>query len=89
MSKSKPIKLSFKADGHIVGIYDDELAGLLESASEVSITRASFVEPGEDGFWYADLAPSGGPKLGPFRLRAAALDAEHAWLERKMFNEIA
>jgi hypothetical protein len=45
------------------------------------ITRASHVEPTPDGRWRADLAPVGGPVLGPFTLRSAALEAEQAWLE--------
>jgi len=47
----------------------------------VSIRRASHVEPEADGTWCADLAPVGGPKLGPYALRSQALDAERAWLE--------
>ena len=34
-----------------------------------------------DGRWTADLAPVGGPVLGPFVHRSEALDAERAWLE--------
>lgn len=45
------------------------------------IRRASHVEPNADGRWLADLAPVGGPVLGPFDLRADALAAEVAWLE--------
>jgi hypothetical protein len=46
-----------------------------------AITRASFVEPGAGGRWYADLAPVQGPVLGPFARRSTALDAERAWLD--------
>jgi len=45
------------------------------------IRRASHVEPDEEGRWVVDLAPVGGPRLGPYPLRSAALQAEHAWLE--------
>jgi len=55
----------------------------LVSLGALSIARASHVEPGHDG-WYADLAPSGGPKLGPFPLRSQALRAEEAWLEENL-----
>lgn len=34
--------------------------------------------------WQADLAPSGGPVLGPFTDRAAAIAAEVAWLEARV-----
>ncbi len=46
-----------------------------------SIQRASVVEPDSLGQWWADLALSGGPVLGPFRRRSEALAAEVGWLE--------
>jgi hypothetical protein len=45
------------------------------------IARASHVEPDGAGRWWAELAPVGGPRLGPFARRSAALAAERAWLE--------
>jgi hypothetical protein len=45
------------------------------------IRRASHVEPDEQGRWHADLRPVGGPVLGPFDHRWAALAAEITWLE--------
>lgn len=47
-----------------------------------AITRGSHVEPDADGRWWADLAPVGGPMLGPCHQRSQALDAESDWLER-------
>jgi len=47
----------------------------------VSIRRASYVEPDDHGQWWADLHPVGGPCLGPFPRRSAALAAELRWLE--------
>jgi hypothetical protein len=48
-----------------------------------SVVRASHVEPDdENGGWFADMSPSGGPKLTGFRLRSEALAAEVAWLEQ-------
>ena len=47
---------------------------------DLQIRRASHVEPDEDGKWWADLSPVGGPKLGPFARRSEALDTEVAWL---------
>jgi hypothetical protein len=47
----------------------------------LAIRRASHVEPDGDGQWWAELAPVGGPRLGPFALRSQALDAERHWLE--------
>jgi hypothetical protein len=46
-----------------------------------SFRRASHVEPDDDGRWFADLSPVGGPVLGPFAGRRAALAAEQQWLE--------
>ncbi|HEY7425793.1 MAG TPA: hypothetical protein VH682_16305 [Gemmataceae bacterium] len=46
------------------------------------ITRASLVEPEEQGRWWSDLSPVHGPRLGPFRLRTQTLDAEQQWLSR-------
>ncbi len=45
------------------------------------IVRASHVEPDATGHWWADLAPVGGPRLGPYSGRTQALDAEQRWLE--------
>jgi len=53
----------------------------LAALGVLSIRRASHVEPDAEGRWVADLSPVGGPPLGPFGLRSAALEAERAWLE--------
>jgi hypothetical protein len=47
----------------------------------VAIRRASHVEPDAQGWWWAELAPVLGPRLGPFPLRSEALAAELRWLE--------
>ena len=60
-------------------IYDDELSSFAE-LGQAETKRASHVEPvGSD--WFVDLSPSKGPKLGPFKLKQEALDAEVAWLK--------
>ncbi len=46
----------------------------------LSVERASHVEPDAYGQWRADLGPVGGPVLGPFPRRSAAVAAEVAWL---------
>ena len=53
----------------------------LAKIGQLSISRGSHVEPDEQGRWIADLAPVGGPQLGPFPHRSDALNAEAAWLE--------
>lgn len=52
----------------------------LHTLGQVQITRASHVEPDEEGRLWADLAPVGGPRLGPFVRRSDAMDAERDWL---------
>jgi hypothetical protein len=53
----------------------------LAALGRLTIRRASRVEPDDDGKWWAELAPVGGPMLGPFDQRGQALEAERAWLE--------
>lgn len=86
-------------DGTMRMIYDDALADLL-SQGIATITRASHVEPTPSGKWIADMTPAikqlnldcacdacnVNPILGPFDLRQQALDAEHAWLEERLFG---
>jgi hypothetical protein len=60
-------------------LYDEAFD--LSPLGELSIRRASHVEPDAAGRWWADLAPSGGPKLGPFDRRSEAIAAEMAWIE--------
>ena len=53
----------------------------LHALGALQIIRASHVEPDATGWWWADLAPVSGPRLGPFRYRSQALQAETHWLE--------
>lgn len=39
------------------------------------------------GPWQADLKPSGGPVIGPYSDRAAAIAAEIAWIESRLTGE--
>jgi hypothetical protein len=68
-----------RPDGAVQFVYDDALGGLL-ALGPATIRRASHVEPTSDRRWTADVGPMDGPVLGPFETRAAALDAERAWL---------
>jgi hypothetical protein len=52
----------------------------LSTIGRLTISRGSYVEPDVTGLWFADLAPVGGPRLGPFPQRSAALTAEGEWL---------
>jgi hypothetical protein len=74
------MELIIAPSGAICCIYGEELD--LHVLGRLSIRRGSHVEPDRQGQWLADLAPVGGPVLGPFRLRSDALEAERTWLER-------
>ena len=73
------MQLIIAPGGAIRCLYGEEIN--LAVLGSPAITRASHVEPGDDGQWYADLAPVSGPRMGPFTLRSQALAAEQAWLE--------
>ena len=77
------MELVVGVDGVTRCIYDEVLD--LREIGNLQITRASHVEPDEEGYWRADMGPSGGPVLGPFRSRAGALDAEREWLRSTRF----
>jgi hypothetical protein len=76
------MKLVVGVDGVGRCIYDEVLD--LREIGMLKITRASHVEPDSDGNWWADMGPSGGPVLGPFRSRTEALGAERGWLKRQV-----
>ena len=73
------MKLVIRPDGTVRAIYDESID--LGVIGRPTITRASHVELTPEGRWLADLAPVGGPVLGPFDRRGEALQAEHDWLE--------
>jgi hypothetical protein len=73
------MQLVIEKDGQVRGIYGEAID--LAALGQVRISRASHVEPNEDGRWVADLSPVGGPRLGPFDRRSDALGAEVYWLE--------
>ena len=72
------MELIVQADGSLRCLYDEAVD--LSAFGQVTIRRASYVEPTDQGQWQADLSPVGGPVLGPFTLRSEALAAEVDWL---------
>ena len=78
MSEPTEMELVVDAGGGVRCIYDEALD--LREIGKLQITRASHVEPDADGYWWADMGPSGGPVLGPFGMRGEALTAERGWL---------
>lgn len=73
------MQLLISPAGHVYCLYGEELD--LRVLGPLQLRRASHVEPDAQGQWYADLAPVGGPRLGPFARRSEALAAEVQWLE--------
>jgi len=72
------VTLVITATGAGRAIYDERID--LSPLGQVSIRRASQVEPTAAATWTADLARAGGPVLGPFAHRSEAIAAEIAWL---------
>jgi hypothetical protein len=73
-------KATIKRASHV-----DPTEELTEEAKQW-IRNSSVVCPGDELSefhpcrWWADMLPSGGPVLGPFPTRQAALDAEVEWI---------
>ena len=65
--------------GTIRCLYDESID--LSTLGQLTIRRASHVEPDANGQWFADLNPMDGPILGPFPRRSDALTAESHWIE--------
>jgi hypothetical protein len=64
--------------GRVRALYDETID--LAALGPLWIARASQVEPDAAGCWSADLAPVGGPVLGPFPRRIQEIGEEGAWL---------
>jgi hypothetical protein len=73
------MELVIEPGGVVRCVYGEDID--LTTLGSPTIARASHVEPDQHGRWLADLSPVGGPLLGPFDLRSAALASEQAWLE--------
>jgi hypothetical protein len=80
------MKLIITPGGAVRCIYGEEID--LAALGSPIITRASHVEPDQQGRWSADLSPVGGPVLGDFATRSEALAAEQAWLETNWLSRL-
>ena len=78
------MELIIKPGGRIVGIYSEDMD--VRTLGTRKIRRASQVDPNTQGEWMADLAPVGGPCLGPFPTQSEALRAEQKWLSIHLDN---
>ena len=76
--------IRFSEDGTAQTIYSEEID--LNELGKVKHSRASHVEPDENGEWVADLSPINGPKLGPYKLRSEAIKSEIGWLENNILS---
>jgi hypothetical protein len=74
------VELLIRPGGEVRCVYGEAID--LHALGQPHITRASLVEPDEQGRWWSNLSPVHGPRLGPFQLRTQALDAEQEWLSR-------
>ena len=77
-------ELFVSPDGTARGLYGELIDP--DAIGTARTVRASHVEPAPGGGWTADLSPSGGPALGPYPLRSAALAAEAVWLTRNLLT---
>ena len=73
------MQLVIKSGGVVRCVYGEEID--LTALGSPVISRASHVEPDQQGRWWADMGPVRGPVLGPYELRSEALETELAWLE--------
>lgn len=76
--------ISVSSNGTARMIYNDDFR--LDYLGSVDIKRASHVEPDGKGRWTADMAPVGGPVLGPYRSRKKALEEEIRWLRKNLLE---
>ena len=73
------MQLIIQPGGAVRCVYGEEID--LYALGSPAISRASHVEPDQQGRWWADMSPVGGPSLGPYSHRSEALAAERGWLE--------
>ena len=79
------MQLIITPGGVVRCIYSEEIE--LATLGIPAITRASHVEPDQQGRWWADLSPVSGTVLGPFACRSKALEAERTWLEANWLGQ--
>jgi hypothetical protein len=81
------MQLVIDSRGRIRCVYAETVE--LSRFGRLNIERGSHVEADAHGYWWADLAPVNGPRLGPFGLRSNALHAEQKWLHSHWLTQSA
>jgi len=76
------MRLRVDPGGLVTCVYGEAID--LAALGSLTIRRASHVEPDDQGHWWADLAPVGAARLGPFGWRSEALRAAAAWLDEHL-----
>jgi hypothetical protein len=76
------MQLLIDPQGKVRCLYSEDID--LATLGRLTVRRASSVDVDAQGKWWADLALSGGPRLGPFEKRSMALQAEEGWLQIDM-----
>ena len=81
------VELLITADGSTQYIHSDEAAAFCEELP-LRTQRASTIEPDEQGQWWVDLSPVGGPRLGPYApsQRARAVKDEIEWVRQHVLH---
>jgi hypothetical protein len=78
------MRLLIDPHGVIHAVYGEEID--LGTLGQLTIRRASHVEPDETGRWWVDFSPIGGPRLGPFSVRSQALAAEQEHIDCRLLQ---
>ena len=72
------MELVISTQSIVTALHGEEID--LASLGQLTIRRASHVEPDETGRWWVDLSPISGPSMGPFARRSLAVQAEQQWI---------
>ena len=91
MMTTQKMVVAFDKEGNATFVHSDEAMRMMMPImkGKPDIRRVSRVEADEDGNFWADLAPVGGPKLGPFPpdQYKEAIRREVEWLEKNYIGQ--
>lgn len=89
-TEGEEVEIMIAPDGTIAFIHNDSVTEQLRQVGDVSIKRASNVEPTENGQWNVDMTPVGGPERLPetFDRRSDALASEVQYLKEHFAESV-